>query len=76
MRALDHSLVYAAQKFITAENVHHVNTWIFCYVMSPPDSPLQRRYEQFLREFVAIQRAMLADRLQEKRPGARNQLAS
>ena len=53
MSNVDHSLIYGAQKFITAANVHSVNTWIFCYEKSEPDSPRQKRYEQLLREFVA-----------------------
>ena len=50
MPNVDYSLIYQAQKFITAENVHSVNTWIFCYEKSQP--PSQMRYEQLLREFV------------------------
>jgi hypothetical protein len=62
MSGLDHSLVYEAQRFITAENVHRVNTWIFGYLMFTADSLRQCRYEQRLREFVAAQRRMLVDR--------------
>jgi len=62
MSGLDHSLVYEAQRFITAENVHRVNTWIFGYLMFTADSLRQCGYEQRLREFVATQRRMLVDR--------------
>jgi hypothetical protein len=64
MQHPDHSLIYQAQKFITAENVHCVNTWIFCYAMSPQDSPRQARYEQLLREFVTGKNLMLGARIQ------------
>jgi hypothetical protein len=66
MQHPDHSLIYQAQKFVTAENVHSVNTWIFCYAMSPQDSPRQARYEQLLREFVATKNLMIGASIQAK----------
>jgi hypothetical protein len=36
MQHPDHSLIYRARKFMTAENVHRVNTWIFCYFLRVP----------------------------------------
>jgi hypothetical protein len=62
----DHSLIYQARKFITAENVHRVNTWIFCYESSPQKSSRQMRYERLLREFVATRNLMLGLRIQAK----------
>jgi hypothetical protein len=61
MHNVDYSLIYQAQKFITAENVHSVNTWIFCYEKSQP--PRQMRYEQLLREFVATNNLLLGFRV-------------
>jgi len=60
----DHSLIYQARQFITAENVHRINTWIFCYETSQQDSPRHTRYEQLLREFVATKKLMLGVRIQ------------
>jgi hypothetical protein len=69
MHNVDYSLIYQAQKFITAENVHSVNTWIFCYEKSQPSS--QMRYEQLLREFVATNNLSLGLRMQgETRVGS------
>jgi hypothetical protein len=42
--------------YITADNVHGVNTWLFCYEMSPPGSRRKEFYEKILREFVASKR--------------------
>jgi hypothetical protein len=53
MSDIDHSLLFKARKFIDAANVHELNTWIFCYEMSPPKSEPRVRYEKKLREFVA-----------------------
>lgn len=61
MPNVDYSLIYQAQKFITAENVHSVNTWIFCYEKAQPASQL--RYEQLLREFVATNNLLLGFRM-------------
>jgi len=61
MSNLDRVLVHEARKFITAANVHAVNTWIFCYENSIPDSPPQKHYEQLLRDFVATNRLMLGE---------------
>lgn len=66
MQHPDHSLIYQARKFITAENVHRLNTWIFCYETSQQDSPRQVRYERLLREFVATRNLMLSLRMQAK----------
>jgi hypothetical protein len=64
MHNVDYSLIYQARKFITAENVHSVNTWIFCYEQSQP--PCQKRYEQLLREFVAAKNLMIGASIQAK----------
>jgi len=64
MSDVDHYLIYRAQKFITAANVHEVNTWIFCYQMFEPDSPRRKRYEQLLREFVGTKNLTLGTRVQ------------
>jgi hypothetical protein len=70
MPNVDYSLIYQAQKFITAENVHNVNTWIFCYEKSQPSR--QMRYEQLLREFVATNNLLLGVRITgETGPGSR-----
>jgi hypothetical protein len=61
MHKVDYSLIYQARKFITAENVHSVNTWIFCYERSQPSR--QMRYEQLLREFVATNNLLLGLRM-------------
>ena len=66
MHSLNRSLICKAQKFITAENVHRVKTWIFCYEASEPESPRRRRYEQLLREFVTTKNLMAAARIQAK----------
>lgn len=63
---LDHSLIFHARKFINAENVHRVNTWIFCYQMSIPESVRQKRYEKLLRDFVTTKNLMLGVRMQAK----------
>ena len=52
MPEVDHLLLYQARKFITAANVHDINTWIFCYVATPADSARRERYEKLLRDFV------------------------
>jgi hypothetical protein len=66
MHSVDHSLIHRARQFITGENVHQVNTWIFCYAMAQ-DSPCQKRYEELLRDFVTTKNLMLAARVQAKR---------
>lgn len=66
MNSVDHSLIHRARQFITGENVHQVNTWIFCYEMAH-DSPCQKRYEELLREFVTTKNLMLAARTHMKR---------
>jgi len=52
---LDHSLIYQARKFVDGANLHYVNTWIFCYETSDPNSERHTQFEQLLREFVAFQ---------------------
>ena len=48
---VDRELIATAQRLINGANVHHVNTWIFCYELSP--DPLRRaKYESLLRDFV------------------------
>ena len=69
MSGLDHALVYEARKFVTAENVHRLKTWIFCYETTAPNSSRHKRYEELLREFVATKRILLAVRMQAE--GAR-----
>lgn len=59
MQHPDPSLIYQARKFITAENVHRINTWIFCYETSQHGGARQIRYERLLREFVATRNLML-----------------
>jgi hypothetical protein len=65
MQHPDHSLIHQARKFITAENVHRVNTWIFCYETCLQESR-KMRYEQLLREFVANRNLVLGLRIQAK----------
>ena len=62
MTGIDHSLVYNAGKFITGANAHSVKTWIFCY----ENLPEGRRdlYEKLLRDFVATNNSLLAQRMQ------------
>jgi hypothetical protein len=70
MPNVDYSLIYQARKFITGENVHNVNTWIFCYENSQP--PCQMRYEQLLRQFVGTNSLLLGVRIMgETGPGSR-----
>ena len=64
MSGLDHCLIFQARKFINGENVHRVNTWIFCYETSIRDSPRRERYEALLRDFVATKNLNLAIRIQ------------
>ena len=64
--ACDHSLLYQARKFVTAENVHYVKTWIFCYETAVPDSACQKGYEELLRNFVAKKNLILAIRMEAK----------
>ena len=64
MSGLDRSLIYQARKFINGENVHRINTWIFCYETSVPDSLRRKRYEALLRDFVATKNVTLAARMQ------------
>ena len=66
MSALDHTLIYEARKFITAENVHRVNTWIFCYETTDPASSRHNRFEGILREFVATKRLTIDARMHSK----------
>ena len=48
---VDRELIATAQRLINGANVHCVNTWIFCYELSP--DPLRRaKYESLLRDFV------------------------
>jgi len=56
---LDESLIYAAKKFIDGANVHDVETWIFCYEWSKPQSDGRQRYEKILRQFVASKKLQL-----------------
>jgi hypothetical protein len=75
MPKVDYSLIYQAQKFITGENVHSVNTWIFCYEKSQP--PRQMQYEQLLREFVATNNLLLGVRITgEAGSGSRMRLSA
>jgi hypothetical protein len=64
MSGLDHPLIYEARKFIDGANFHRVNTWIFCYETSEPNSVRRERYEVLLREFVATKRIVAAGRAQ------------
>ncbi len=64
--SLDHSLIFNARKFINAENVHRVNTWIFCYQTSIPQSVRQQRFEELLRDFVTTKNLILGARMQAK----------
>jgi len=73
MPNLDHTLVDEARKFVTGANVHRVNTWIFCYVSSLPNSSRRERYEKLLREFVNTRRLTIANRLYAKMAVARGQ---
>jgi hypothetical protein len=50
---LDLNLIAHARRFVDGSNVHYVNTWIFCYQLSQPESPRRRRYEALLRDFVS-----------------------
>ena len=59
---LDLNLIVCARRFVDGANVHYVNTWIFCYQMSQPDSPRRRRYETLLREFVSTRELLKATR--------------
>ena len=61
---LDHSLIYQARKFVDGANLHYVNTWIFCYETSEPQSARRDRYGKLLREFVASRNLLLATRMQ------------
>jgi len=63
MSGIDHALIYQARQFITGANVHMVNTWIFLYEKSSPDSADRRIYEKRLRTFVAVRNLNLAARL-------------
>jgi len=57
---LDHTLIFEARKLISGANIHSpVETWLFCYQTSLPDSPKRKRYEDLLRDFVRMQRRML-----------------
>jgi hypothetical protein len=58
----DPSLLYQARKFITAANVHYVNTCILCYESSAAHSETRQRYEHLLREFVGLQKRLIAAR--------------
>jgi hypothetical protein len=49
---VDCELIATARRLINGANVHHVNTWIFCYQLSAADSPRRARYENLLRDFV------------------------
>ena len=60
---LDLNLIAHARRFVDGANVHYVNTWIFCYQMSQPDSARRRRYEALLREFVSSKELLKATRL-------------
>ena len=64
MQSVDHRLIYQTQTFITAENIHSVNTWLFCYQNSEPNSSHRECYERLLREFVAMKNLNLGIRLQ------------
>ncbi len=64
--SLDHSLIFHARQFINAENVHRVNTWIFCYQTSITESVRQKRYEGLLRDFVTTKNLMLGVWMQAK----------
>jgi hypothetical protein len=46
------------------ENVHLIRTWVFLYKMSKEGSNDRKRYELFLRQFVATGRVSLALRRQ------------
>ena len=63
MPDIDYSLSHQARKFITGANVHMINTWIFLYENSLPDSGDRERYEKHLREFVTSQSSILAARI-------------
>jgi hypothetical protein len=64
MSGLDYSLIHEAQRYITGDNVHYVNTWIFCYQTSMPDSAQRERYGKLLREFVVTKRLTMAARVE------------
>jgi hypothetical protein len=64
MAGLDRCLLPDARRFITGANVHLVKTWIFCYETSIQDSPRRKRYEQLIREFVAMEKRLLGIRIQ------------
>jgi|SwirhisoilCB2_FD_contig_51_910300_length_706_multi_2_in_0_out_0_2 hypothetical protein len=59
-RGLDEFLIYQARKFINGANVHEVETWIFCYEFSRPQSEGRERYEKILRKFVASNKLFYA----------------
>ena len=63
MSGIDHSVIYQARKFVTAANVHLVNTWIFLYEHSTPQSSDREHYEKLLREFVTARRLSFAARV-------------
>ena len=59
---VDFSLITQARRFINAANVHQINTWIFCYEMSSPESERRKRYEKLLVKFVGTESHRLAVR--------------
>ena len=58
--AIDHILVYQAQKLMTGANVHGLKLLIFCYETSNSSSERRTQLEQLLREFVASQNRIVA----------------
>ena len=78
---IDRDLIRQAHHFINGANAHDVRTWIYCYELSAPGSPRQRKYEALLRGFVArkhassalksrieLEKTLLADEEASKRP--------
>jgi len=55
----DHSLIHAARTFITGDNVHCINTWLFCYEHTR-DEGTRAHYEKLLRKFVAAKRLSIS----------------
>jgi hypothetical protein len=61
---LDRDLIVEARRFVDGANIHCVNTWIFCYELSLPNSPRRAKYEALLREFVLAKKCLERTRRQ------------
>jgi hypothetical protein len=63
---VDRDLITQSRRFITGANVHTINTWLYCYQLSP-DPARRSLYEALLRDFVNS-KTLLDRRLTELSP--------